>query len=53
MDKNIYMLITEKKLLINAKRVEHGLLLVRSRPLAQDLAQLISRLKLISKLAPM
>jgi hypothetical protein len=42
MDKNIYMLITEKQLLINAKRVEHGLLLERSRPLAQDLLLLLS-----------
>ncbi len=33
MDKNIYMFITEKQLLINAKRVEHGLLLERSRPI--------------------
>jgi hypothetical protein len=43
MDKNIYVLITEKRLLINAKRVEHhGLLLDRSRPLAQDLLLLLS-----------
>ena len=34
MDKKIYMLITEKQLLVNAKRVEHGLLLERGRPLA-------------------
>jgi len=31
------MLINEKQLLVNAKRVEHGLLLERGRPLAQDL----------------
>ena len=42
MDKNIYMLITEKQLLVNSKRVEHGLLLERGRPLAQDLLLLLS-----------
>ncbi len=42
MDKNIYMLITEKQLLVNTKRVEHGLLLERGRPLAQDLLLLLS-----------
>ncbi len=42
MDKNIYMLITEKQLLVNAKRVDHGLLLERDRPLAQDLLLLLS-----------
>ncbi len=42
MDKNICMLITEKQLLVNAKRVEHGLLCERGRPLAQDLLLLLS-----------
>ncbi len=42
MDKNIYMLITEKQLLVNAKRVEHELLCERGRPLAQDLLLLLS-----------
>ena len=42
MDKNIYSLITEKHLLVNAKRVEHGLILERGRPLAQDLMLLLS-----------
>jgi hypothetical protein len=36
------MLITEKQLLVKAKRVEHGLLLERGRPLAQDLLLLLS-----------
>ena len=38
MDQNIYMLITEKQLLVNVKRVKHGLILERGRPLAQDLS---------------
>ena len=42
MDKNIYMLITEKQLLVNAKRVGHGLLLEMGRQLAQDLLLLLS-----------
>ena len=42
MDKNIYMLINEKKLLVNSKRVKHGLLLEKGRPLAQDLLLLCS-----------
>jgi hypothetical protein len=42
MDKNIYMLITKNQLLVNAQRVEHGLLLERGRPLAQDLLLLLS-----------
>ncbi len=42
MNKNIYMLITEKQLLVNAKTAEHGLLLERGRPLDQDLLLLLS-----------
>ena len=42
MDKNIYMLITEKQLLVNVKRAELGVLLDRGRPLAQDLLLLLS-----------
>ena len=42
MDKKIYMLIIENQLLVNAQRVEHGLLPERGRPLAQDLLLLLS-----------